>query len=82
MTWKLIYSSDPDHKFISKLRRCWEKKTIFVYFYKLLNAAASLMLQWKLAEAKILQIKKSKKLGYQENEAAQTGSPHPNISTT
>jgi hypothetical protein len=26
--------------------------------------------------------KRNKKLGYQENEAAQTGNPHPNISTT
>jgi len=36
----------------------------------------------KTCRSKILEEKKSKKLGYQENEAAQTGNPHPNISTT
>jgi len=36
----------------------------------------------KTSRSKILEREKSKKLGYQENEAAQTGNPHPNISTT
>jgi hypothetical protein len=37
----------------------------------------------KTSQSKISHTKKkTKKLGYQENEAAQTGNPHPNISTT
>jgi hypothetical protein len=63
-----------------------EKRRPFLFTFtssSMLQAGQRHMMKWKfIVQGKIVQIKTSKKMGYQENEAAQTGNPHPNISTT